>query len=388
VVFLLWISSAHAGPQALSTLCIGEKGVLAGMITENDSKSPMASVVVQVVELSGSPAMTAGTNDFSPEPLDHREVLDSSITDAKGRFEFTHLPSTRCQVRCYTPSGYIYDPHEIQIGARSAATNDEPVLLSFKIIPFKRRAWKYFTYNSGLVNDSIRRILIASDGLVWIASMGGVSKYDGRRFVNYTEENNLLNNHVWNILSESPSALWFATDKGATRLEGGRFQHFTAENGLIADEIHALCKTPDGAVWFCGVNGIARWHKGIFSTFSVKDGLPSNFVHKTAASPDGDIWVETVAGLARYDGMKFECVTSTLGRIDTAAPCWLRTVRFGSVLAKGPGGITHPLARARRRLLISRRATVWSMMKSLMSSPERTADLVCHRGRSLLLRWH
>jgi signal transduction histidine kinase len=193
-------------------------------------------------------------------------------------------------------------------------------LLSFKIIPFKRRAWKYFTYNSGLVNDSIRRILIASDGLVWIASMGGVSKYDGRRFVNYTEENNLLNNHVWNILSESPSALWFATDKGATRLEGGRFQHFTAENGLIADEIHALCKTPDGAVWFCGVNGIARWHKGIFSTFPEKDGLPSNFVHKTAASPDGALWVATVDGLARYDGMKFECVTASLGKIDTDYP--------------------------------------------------------------------
>jgi signal transduction histidine kinase len=317
---LLGGSRVWGGEAPFNTVFLGDSDTLAGIVTANDSKTPLPSVVVQVVgdsDTTGSPVLA---NPFSPDPKDHHPVVASTLTDAKGKFEFSDLPVGLYRVRCYTPSGYVYDFHSVQVNAQPKAANEEHVGLVFKINPFKKRTWKYFNYNNGLASDAVRRILITSDGLVWFASMGGVSEFDGRRFISYTEENRLLSDHVWNIVSDHSGALWFASDKGVTRFEAGRFRHLTAKEGLIPDEIHAICATPDGALWFGGVNGISRWRNGVFTTFTEEDGLPSNFVHKMTASADGTVWAATINGLARYVEGKFESVTDSLGQIDTDSP--------------------------------------------------------------------
>jgi signal transduction histidine kinase len=165
-----------------------------------------------------------------------------------------------------------------------------------------------------------------------LATLGGVSRFDGREFVSLTTDNGLVNDHVWNLLYEPSGVLWFANEQGVTRYDGKELRHYTTADGLFSGPVHGCCQVPGGAIWFAG-NGLARWENGKFTQFTQEDGFPSCFVHKLCASPDGTLWIATDHHLLHYDGKRFENVTKAVdGEIDTDSPLAMAdgSVWFGS----------------------------------------------------------
>jgi len=46
--------------------------------------------------------------------------------------------------------------------------------------------FKTYTVEGGLVSNPVRRIYQDNKGFIWIATLEGLSKYDGNKFTNYT----------------------------------------------------------------------------------------------------------------------------------------------------------------------------------------------------------
>ena len=153
-----------------------------------------------------------------------------------------------------------------------------------------------------------------------MATMGGVSRFDGRRFLNFTADNGLLNDHVWNLLEEPSGVIWFTTEAGVTRYDGKGFRHYGAKDGLSPGPIHACCRTANGTIWFGGPDGVATWDHGRFTNLTAATGLLPCFVHKLFADPDGAVSIATERGLLHYDGARFDNVTAALGDLDTDSP--------------------------------------------------------------------
>ena len=59
---------------------------------------------------------------------------------------------------------------------------------------------------------------IISDGdYMWVATSGGVSRYDGHVFQTLTRRDGLASNEVWGILEAQEGEYWIATYNGVTR---------------------------------------------------------------------------------------------------------------------------------------------------------------------------
>ena len=57
--------------------------------------------------------------------------------------------------------------------------------------------------------------------MMWFGtSGGGVSRYDGKEFVNFTTEDGLANNCVEAIHRARDGVIWFETDGGASCYDG------------------------------------------------------------------------------------------------------------------------------------------------------------------------
>lgn len=52
---------------------------------------------------------------------------------------------------------------------------------------------------------------------MWFGTQGGVSRYDGKEFVNFTLRDGLAGNIVKTIEGDPDGSLWFGTDRGMTR---------------------------------------------------------------------------------------------------------------------------------------------------------------------------
>src|SRR4051794_26462544 len=120
-------------------------------------------------------------------------------------------------------------------------------------------------------------------------------------------ENGLPQNSVHSIVQTSDGYLWLATEGGLARFDGIKFVVFGSENTpqLRSNTLRSLLEGPDQALWIATADGLARLHRGAFSSFTTAEGLPSNDVLSLALDRDHALLVTTSEGSARYEGGRF-----------------------------------------------------------------------------------
>src|SRR5574338_1096762 len=90
----------------------------------------------------------------------------------------------------------------------------------------------YYTPKDGLINSRVRSIKQDSKGRMYFITLGGLSVYDGARFINYSRQNGLANELVNDVIELTSDSLLIATNAPALNtLVNGKIDVFkTADN--------------------------------------------------------------------------------------------------------------------------------------------------------------
>ena len=81
--------------------------------------------------------------------------------------------------------------------------------------------------DDGLVQSQATCLAQDKTGNLWIGTLGGLSRYDGRNFTNYTVRNGMLNNTVWSVAVDTQGCIWAGGPAGISRFDGRKFVHYT-----------------------------------------------------------------------------------------------------------------------------------------------------------------
>ena len=105
----------------------------------------------------------------------------------------------------------------------------------------------------GLSNDDVRDIAETSDGVIWLATKGGLSGFNGTTVLNYTRTDGVSGNSMAAVYVDSDDVLWCAGD-ALNRYDPGTFARFTAKDGLgdpVTDaSVNSIERDADGHLWF------------------------------------------------------------------------------------------------------------------------------------------
>ena len=75
-----------------------------------------------------------------------------------------------------------------------------------------------YSVEDGLSQTQVYSICPDNDGNLWIATGGGVSKFNGNEFTNYSKENGLTDNKAVQVVNHK-GFTWIATKHGITRIK-------------------------------------------------------------------------------------------------------------------------------------------------------------------------
>jgi signal transduction histidine kinase/ligand-binding sensor domain-containing protein len=115
--------------------------------------------------------------------------------------------------------------------------------------------------SNSLINDRIYSLLYDDDGIFWIGTGGGLSRFDPmkKKFTRFTSKKGLPDELIMGILSDKKS-IWISHKKGITQLnkKDYKMQHYTKKDGLLGDEFSedAYYKSSKGEMFFGGLNGL------------------------------------------------------------------------------------------------------------------------------------
>src|SRR5262245_35596432 len=114
------------------------------------------------------------------------------------------------------------------------------------------------------------------------------------RFDHWTAETGLPQNIITAIHQTPEGYLWVATLDGLTRFDGVRFTVFNKSNtpGLSSNRFYCLYQDAQGDLWAgTEVGVVTRHHQGQFITYTTEHGLPRSFVSGLTGDSQGHVWV-------------------------------------------------------------------------------------------------
>ena len=94
-----------------------------------------------------------------------------------------------------------------------------------------RQSW---STEDGLPQNSVHAILQTHDGFLWIATEGGLARFDGLNFRIFQQANELAftSDDICCLAEDSRNDLWIGTADGLVHESRGVFKHFGVANGL------------------------------------------------------------------------------------------------------------------------------------------------------------
>jgi ligand-binding sensor domain-containing protein len=90
---------------------------------------------------------------------------------------------------------------------------------------------KNYSIDDGLAGISVTSLLQDSRGYVWIGTEdGGISRFDGKTFVNYTKRDGVGDNSINCLFEDKSGNIWIGTkNNGVTKFNGYEFFQYGDE---------------------------------------------------------------------------------------------------------------------------------------------------------------
>ncbi len=142
-----------------------------------------------------------------------------------------------------------------------------------------------YTPEEGLAGAPVWRIFQDERGVMWFATEGGVSAYDGVSFQSITVENGLPSASVELIARARDGSLWFGTRTGLVRYDGTSLRQISRDEGRWAGSLDAL-----GNAWSGDIRGIFVFDGRSTKLFDASAGLAGEEVYSVTPI-DGSVWI-------------------------------------------------------------------------------------------------
>jgi ligand-binding sensor domain-containing protein/serine phosphatase RsbU (regulator of sigma subunit) len=182
------------------------------------------------------------------------------------------------------------------------------------LFPFVFYAQTYHFTNygvkDGLSQSNVSGIIQDSAGFYWLATDGGVSRFDGKNFINYTTDDGLADNNVSAIFLDRSNRIWLGHENGSlTRYDGKTFSQVRSKLLPKDKKIYGFFQDKRGSLWISTASAGAiqimdpskklneRLH---IKVYSGREGL-SQYVFSTSEDKEGNLWFMTDIGVKILD---------------------------------------------------------------------------------------
>ena len=156
-------------------------------------------------------------------------------------------------------------------------------------------AFERFGPEDGLPHNTVNDVLEDQAGFIWLATDGGLSRYDGYGFSNYRVPPAAGSNVLMGLLEDSRDRLWVASETGPWLFDRATetfvAPRMSARSTLTGNYAQALLEDPQGRIW-AGVGGsILRTEPGGDELQEIHlPGADFERIWSLASGESGTVW--------------------------------------------------------------------------------------------------
>ncbi|MCP4587047.1 two-component regulator propeller domain-containing protein [Pseudoalteromonas sp.] len=154
---------------------------------------------------------------------------------------------------------YDSEEHSLWVGTRAGLNKLDITTKQFSLLD------EQGSNGAGLSHNMVTSLLLNGDS-VWVGTMQGLNQVNKHNFrvKQITEQQGLANDNIFDILADKQGMLWLATNGGLTRYNPTteQMQQFLPEDGIQHQSfiLGASFQADDGELFFGGINGYNHFY--------------------------------------------------------------------------------------------------------------------------------
>ncbi len=166
-------------------------------------------------------------------------------------------------------------------------------------------SFAHYSIEEGLPQTSVNHFAQDRFGYLWIATSGGLSRFDGQNFRNFGMQDGISSSYVTSILETSDQQLAIATYNGLTIYDGITFtSHTIANESGKSLEVRRVFEHADGRLLLLlPQNQLAFWSPDTVEFMAVPSAMAEKYITGMVQTSSETYWATTYDGdLLRFDG--------------------------------------------------------------------------------------
>jgi len=121
----------------------------------------------------------------------------------------------------------------------------------------------YNTESHEILSDVVLATYVSPDNTEWFGTTQGLSTHKGELsdsgWINYKTADGLADNVVLSIARGTNGVFWIGTEQGLSRFDGTNWTVFTTSDGLAGNIVYDIAVDGEGSLWIGTNNGVTRF---------------------------------------------------------------------------------------------------------------------------------
>lgn len=157
----------------------------------------------------------------------------------------------------------------------------------FNILEAQQLTTHLYNVNDGLPTSSVFSAYEDHLGYLWIGTPNGLSRFDGRQFVNYGLADGLPSSVVDRVFEDSRHRFWACTRKGMARLMGNRFFVYPVGDNQDINFVFGIKETRSEEVWALTNKGVYRFEDNLWQKVPLYPGSENSHSRQMLETDSG-----------------------------------------------------------------------------------------------------
>jgi ligand-binding sensor domain-containing protein/serine phosphatase RsbU (regulator of sigma subunit) len=165
----------------------------------------------------------------------------------------------------------------------------------------------HYGVEQGLAQSQVQVVEQDNEGNLWIGTLAGLTRYNGRTFQTFTRKDSLAEDWITSVCKDKDGNMWFGHWAGGvsrydTKLK--KIQNLNMEEYTRFKSVTNIFQDRSGRFWISTEGSgifIFELTQGKMISISRRDGLSSDNVYQVCQGPHNNIWIATDRGITLYD---------------------------------------------------------------------------------------
>lgn len=144
----------------------------------------------------------------------------------------------------------------------------------------------------GLPQSTVNDIIQSKDGYIWLATFGGVVRFDGNSFTTLSRANTpaMHSDRVISLYEDREGALWINTDFSLIRMMGNEIKSYLISQGALIQSLSQIREDTDNKLWGISSNKVYYYENNVFNEASIYSDPD---LVELALNNSGGVWLAT-----------------------------------------------------------------------------------------------